>query len=161
MDEKTAGQDDYEGVEYLYGIANEGSGIQDLGQVLTREGRLLAFPNVLQHQVQPFELLDSTKPGHRKILALFLIDPYQRIISTANVPPQQKEWWAELVQEKTRVGELLPAELMSYIVDDVTDFPIGLDEAKQIREELMKERSAFVDDVNEEYASKQISFCEH
>ncbi|KAF2488955.1 hypothetical protein BU16DRAFT_520007 [Lophium mytilinum] len=157
---KTYNQSDYDGVEYVYDIEQEGPGIQNLGQVLTREGRLLVFPNVLQHQVQPFKLVDETKPGHRKILALFLIDPYQRIISTANVPPQQKDWWAELVRDETRVGDL-PAELQNFIVDDVTDFPISIEEAKKIREELMEERRAFVDEVNEEYESEQFSFCEH
>ncbi|KAF2802928.1 uncharacterized protein BDZ99DRAFT_468593 [Mytilinidion resinicola] len=157
---KTYNQSDYDGVEYAYDIEQEGPGIQDLGQVLTREGRLLVFPNVLQHQVQPFKLVDETRPGHRKMLALFLIDPYQRIISTANVPPQQKDWWAELVRDETRVGDL-PAELQNFIVDDVTDFPISMEEAKKVREELMEERRAFVDEVNEEYESEEFSFCEH
>jgi hypothetical protein len=41
MGEKQADQDDYEGVEYLYGIEQYGPGIQDLGRVLAREGRLI------------------------------------------------------------------------------------------------------------------------
>ena len=43
---------------------------------------LLAFPNVVQHRVSPFRLADPTRPGHRKLLALFLVDPHIRILST-------------------------------------------------------------------------------
>lgn len=160
INEKTYGQDDYQGVEYLFGIEQDGPGIQELGRISTSEGRLLAFPNVLQHQVQPFGLVDPTKPGHRKILALFLVDPFQRVISTANVPPQQKEWWTEVITEKSKLGEL-PAELMQYVVDDVEGFPISLEEAKNLRETLMDERKAFVQDVNQEYENEEFSFCEH
>ena len=35
--------------------------------------------------------------SHRRFIALWLIDPHQRIISTGNVPPQQQDWWAEAV----------------------------------------------------------------
>ena len=79
---------------------NLGSGsgspcMQNYGSVMTPEGRLLAFPNVFQHRVSGFRLADPTKPGHRRFIALWLVDPHTRIISTANVPPQQAEWWAE------------------------------------------------------------------
>ncbi|OCL02456.1 hypothetical protein AOQ84DRAFT_182162 [Glonium stellatum] len=161
IDDKAAGQDDHEGAEYLYGIEDGGPGIQELGSVATREGRLLAFANVLQHRVQPFRLADPTRPGHRKILALFLVDPFQRVVGTANVPPQQKEWWGEAIRERSALGEL-PPELMQFVVDGVDgDFPISLEEAKKVREELMDERRAFVEDVNSEYAYQEFSFCEH
>jgi hypothetical protein len=78
-------------LEEVYGCRNEEAAVQEVGSVLCKEGRLLTFPNILQHQVQPFELADKTKKGHRKILALFLVDPGIRVISTANVPPQQKD----------------------------------------------------------------------
>jgi hypothetical protein len=78
-------------LEEVFGCRNEEAAVQEVGSVLCKEGRLLAFPNILQHQVQPFELVDKTKKGHRKILALFLVDPGIRVISTANVPPQQRD----------------------------------------------------------------------
>lgn len=40
---------------------------------------------------------DPTKPGHQRFIALYLVDPFQRIISTGNVPPQRFDWWAEAV----------------------------------------------------------------
>ena len=104
-----------------------------------REGRLITFQNVLQQRVAPFKLIDESKPGHCKILALFLVDPNIRILSTANVPPQQKQWWADaIVQGNERLGEL-PPKLMSQVVDGVDDFPISLEEAKEIREQLRRD----------------------
>lgn len=79
---------------------------------------------VLQHRVAPFRLSDPTKPGHRKILAIFLIDPHHRIISTAHVPCQQKAIWADEVRniEPLRslppelVNEIINVRLSSYII---------------------------------------------
>ncbi|KAL8756240.1 MAG: hypothetical protein Q9199_003062 [Rusavskia elegans] len=82
-------QDEWKAVEYIYGFNNGEPTIQNLGKVLTRERRLLCFPNVMQHRVSPFQLADPSKPGYRKLLALFLVDPHLKIISTENVPPQQ------------------------------------------------------------------------
>ena len=70
----------------IFGVESEGPGLQFVGSVETREGRLLTFPNILHHQVQPFSLADPTKPGHRKILALFLVNPHLKVLSTENVP---------------------------------------------------------------------------
>ena len=109
-----------------------------LGKVLTCEDRLLAFPNVLQHRVSPFQLVDSTKPGHRKLLALFLVDPHIRIPSTANVPPQQAEWWARNAELDSVFGKF-PNEVADQIIEDI-DFPIGNEEAKRLREELIEDR---------------------
>ncbi|KAK8057996.1 hypothetical protein PG994_008444 [Apiospora phragmitis] len=97
----SAGQDAYHWLERSYGASFGPSGgggpcLQFYGSVETPEGRLLAFPNVFQHRVS-FRLQDPTKPGHRRFIALWLVDPHQRIVSTANVPPQQLDWWAEAV----------------------------------------------------------------
>jgi hypothetical protein len=67
------------------------------------------------NSLAPFSLVDRTKPGRHKILALFLVDPCQRIISTANVPPQQEEWWTGEVGDKGRLDHL-PAELLQQVL---------------------------------------------
>lgn len=135
-------QDDHRAVETIHGFKNEDPTIQDLGRVFTPEGRLLTFPNTMQHKVQPFELANPSRPGHRKILALFLVDPHLRIISTADVPCQQKKCWEEQVRG---IGLLAttPGELTQQILDSV-NFPVSLDVAKQQRAELMEERKTFV-----------------
>jgi hypothetical protein len=85
----------WEGLEKIYGIQQRGPSVQNLGSVVTRNNRFIAFPNVLQRCVQPLGLKDPAKTGYRRILALFLVDPYIRVqvISTANVPPQQRDRW--------------------------------------------------------------------
>jgi hypothetical protein len=135
-------------MEEYYGITSEENAIQDLGTISTRQDRLIAFPNVLQHLVEPFELKNPKKPGHRKILAMFLVDPHIRVISTANVPPQRREWWAEKVREIEQFA-VLPREIFDRIIQDVEGFPISWDAAVKIRESLMDERGAMTDEVND------------
>lgn len=152
-------QDDHGWLEEVYGCQNDENKVQEVLDVLCKEGRLLTFPNILQHRVRPFKLADPTKPGHRKILALFLIDPRIRVISTAHVPPQQRHWWAE---ELYRLDSLdpLPVELQHKVVEDV-DFPMSLQEAKELRLELMEERKAYVADQTDAIMSQTFSLCEH
>lgn len=60
-----------------------------LGKVKTVQGLSLVFPNYLQHYVYPFELDDKTEPGHRSIIAFFLVDPKVKVVSTADIEEQQ------------------------------------------------------------------------
>ena len=129
--------------------------------MLCRENRLLTFPNTLQHRVKPFHLADSSKPGHRKILALFLVDPNIRIISTANIPVQQRHWWSQNVRSSaTKLTGLAP-ELQNKIFEYVDDFPISMDETKSLRLELMEERKRFVIEHNDCVEKVIFSLCEH
>ncbi|KAI7486766.1 hypothetical protein KC357_g2680 [Hortaea werneckii] len=161
LDRKHYDQDDWGHLETFYGVENGGPGIQELGRVETKEGRVLAFPNVLQHRVEPFRLADPARPGHRKIVALFLVDPYVRIPSTINVPPQRKDWWQEsALASESRFGDL-PPELVENVVRNVEDFPIDLEEAKQLRLELMEERKVFVAAADAKLREDTFSFCEH
>jgi hypothetical protein len=148
-------QNEHSWLTLIFGCEQDGPGTQEIGSVLCSEGRLLTFPNVLQHRVSPFKLADPTKAGHRKILALFLVDPNIRIISTANIPPQQREWWSK----EFRMD--LPQELRDRVVNMVDDFPIGLDEAKQVREQLMEERGRFVTFHQDAFSLSTFSLCEH
>ena len=147
----------------VFGCEPDGPGIQVIGNVETREGRLLTFPNILQHQVQPFSLTDRKKPGHRKILALFLVDPNLPILSTANVPCQQKDWWRDYISQLGTGLDRLPAELQDMVFDqEVADaFPFGLDEAKEMRLKLMDERKSFAIRQNGAFKRLEFSLCEH
>jgi hypothetical protein len=152
-------------LEDIYGCEADGPAVQEIGEVLCSEGRLLTFPNILQHQVQPFKLEDPTKKGHRKILALFLVDPGMHIISTANVPPQQKEWWSEEVdrqmEDSGKAMGKLSTELKDKVFGDVEDFPIGMDEAKELRLKLMEERKEYAIAGGRAFEKKVFSLCEH
>ncbi|KAM5353823.1 hypothetical protein ACJ41O_000473 [Fusarium nematophilum] len=152
-------QNELESVRRTFAILPNEDTLQDIGSVLTRQDRMLFFPNVYQHHVKPFALADRTRPGHRKILALFLVDPAVPVISTANVPPQQRHWWAESVTPSGRLGRL-PPEVTDMVVRSM-GFPISLDEARKIREELMAERAVLQEKTNENLKNVGWNFCEH
>ena len=184
------GQDSFSWMEQVYGTELRGGDcLQQYGSVETKEGRLLAFPNVFHHRVSPFELQDKTKPGHRRFIALWLVDPYTRIINTGNVPPQQRDWWmesafgnvegekvfhpvAKLVSEAApdhpglqaalQNGTPLPQELMDMVRSEATSsLPMSLAEAKEHRLKLMEERTKLQSEAEENWSHVQYSFCEH
>ncbi|KAM3556275.1 hypothetical protein MY1884_005142 [Beauveria asiatica] len=155
-------QNDSRGIERALAIRARGSVLQDVGRVATSAGRALFFPNLYQHRVGSFGLADPARPGHRKILALFLVDPKVPVLSTANVPPQQRAWWEREVgaDPADLVGRKLPNELREMVLDGV-DFPISLQEAKGVREELMAERKILVEDTQNRWDQTEFNFCEH
>ncbi|MFJ5829095.1 DUF4246 domain-containing protein [Streptomyces sp. NPDC093089] len=134
LDDPDYEQNDDDGLREVYGLEDEDALNQVLGSASTPAGRCLAFPNVLQHRVAPFRLADPTRPGHRKILAFFLVDPSETIVSTSDVPPQQP-WSASST--------------------------MTLEQAEGFREELMRERKFFVDEHNEQLYEREFSLCEH
>ena len=154
-------QEFHDWLPVIYGATQGDAGVQFLGGVATPQGRLLTFPNVLQHQVQPFKLADPTKKGHRKILALFLVDPTIKVISTANVPCQRKDWWKEEVQSIPSALDRLPVELQDEIFERVKGFPISLEDAKEKRLLLMRERKNFEVKQNDMFHIVRFSLCEH
>jgi hypothetical protein len=154
-------QNEHEPLEEIFGVESlrEYPAIQELGSISTPQGRLLVFPNTLQHSVEPLQLQDPSRPGHRRFLVMWLVDPHYRIVSTRNVPPQRHDWWMEAGWDHARVDERLPAELSQAIVQEVNEWPMGMAEAKKLRLELMDERTHLVDKVEEHFAT--YNFCEH
>lgn len=134
LDDPSYEQNDDNGVRDVYGLEDEDALNQMLGSASTPAGRCLAFPNILQHRVGPFGLADPTRPGYRKILAFFLVDPSKKIVSTSDVPPQQP--WSDTST-------------------------MTLEQAKGYREQLMRERKFFVDEHNEQLYEREFSLCEH
>ncbi|KZV69672.1 hypothetical protein PENSPDRAFT_608397 [Peniophora sp. CONT] len=159
-------QDDDVGIKTTYGINPDEPLLQTLGAVVTKAGRCIAFPNMYQHQVQPFSLVDRSRPGHRKILALFLVDPnleHPRP-STTVVPAQQREWMYAAVHTlaaspDSRLSRL-PVELLDAIVDKVEGL-MDRSEAEALRLELMDERSVMTERNTEEIFSLPFNMCEH
>lgn len=134
LDDPRYEQNDDNGLREVYGLEDEDALNQTLGSTSTPAGRCLAFPNVLQHRVDSFRLTDATRPGYRKILAFFLVDPSQQIVSTSDVPPQQP--WSDTST-------------------------MTLEQARNHREQLMQERKFFVDEHNEQLYEREFSLCEH
>ncbi|CAE6469315.1 unnamed protein product [Rhizoctonia solani] len=88
------GASDSDGCRLTWGMGDGDPYVNELGSVITCQDRCIAFPNTYQHLVSPFELKDKSKPGHRKTVTLFLVDPAIRRPSTTTVPPKQTEWRA-------------------------------------------------------------------
>ncbi|ORY47307.1 hypothetical protein BCR33DRAFT_848677 [Rhizoclosmatium globosum] len=85
------------------------------GEIETLQGRCVVFPNHLPHRVKPFALQDKTRPGYRKILAFFFVDPDTRILSTSDVGIQQADWLAEELFDTCGIGAKLPYEVVRQI----------------------------------------------
>lgn len=153
-------QDDHEPLSTVFGTEGmrDEPAIQVMGSIATPEGRILAFPNTLQHKVEPFELVDSTKPGHRRFLVMWLVDPHFRICSTRNVPPQQHGWWAEEALKAIDFRPL-PQEVVDMVKGEIGEWPMGLDEAKALRLELMAERTRATESVESPFETYNL--CEH
>ncbi|MFE4690473.1 DUF4246 domain-containing protein [Streptomyces sp. NPDC056749] len=134
LDDPDYEQNDDTGLREVYGLENEDALNQALGSASTPAGRCLAFPNILQHRVGSFRLTDPTRPGYRKILAFFLVDPSEKIVSTSDVPPQQP--WSDTST-------------------------MTLEQARAYREQLMQERKFFVAEHNEQLYEREFSLCEH
>lgn len=150
-------QSDDIGVQWHYKIG-DGEGLnEELGSIRTTQGKSLIFPNYLQHKVGSFNLEKGCKEGKRKILVFFLIDPDKRIISTADVPIQQKEIKRKILAGM--IGNRLPKDLINVIVKYMSG--MTSEEAKKYRERLMLFRKYFIDELNEEVYERQFSLCEH
>ncbi|KAJ7236255.1 hypothetical protein B0H12DRAFT_1238523 [Mycena haematopus] len=149
-------EDDSTCMEILYGIKRDTPCVQDIGSVETKAGRCIAFPNLYQHRVSPFKLVDDTKPGVRKILVFFLVDPTFSIISASNIPPQQLDVLRDILRSEGSSSRLslLPVELLDYIARLVPGVKSRA-EAEVIREELIQERTVITESVNTEFFARE------
>ncbi|KAJ6632481.1 hypothetical protein B0H10DRAFT_1977500 [Mycena sp. CBHHK59/15] len=150
-------QNDSMCMRILYGIDRDDICVQDIGAMVTKAGRALSWPNLFQHRVSSFKLADPSKPGHRKILALFLVDPtIDPIASATDVPPQQAEWAFEAFEEAPA-----PGELVDLVKEQFLSTVMTRKEAEAYRLELMKERTAFVQEHNNTAYGVMFNMCEH
>ncbi|PVH99122.1 hypothetical protein DM02DRAFT_565225 [Periconia macrospinosa] len=146
------GQDAYHWMGSIYGAyfgCDGSSCLQNYGHVETKQGRLLAFPNMFQHCVSPFEIVDKENPGSRSFVALWLVDPHRRILSTANVPPLRMDWMEGCLEE----GEGMDG------ADGVR--PMTVEEAREHRGKLMKERTNSRKVAEDGWLGNTYHFCEH
>ena len=101
------------------------------------------------------------KPGHCKILALFLVNPNICIISTANIPCQHQDWWADCILQTPRSFlSTLPQELRDKIINEFEDFPLAMEEAKALHLELMNEQKAYDLEQAQDFRGT-VLLCEH
>ncbi|KAH9940145.1 uncharacterized protein BXZ73DRAFT_88835 [Epithele typhae] len=153
-------EDDHRGYVVAYGFGREDELNQPIGHIVAPEGKCFAFPNVYQHRVEPFELEDKTRPGHRKIVALFLVDPTIRVLSTSDVPSRQREWALAEV-ERAPAMQNLPQELYDEIVALAEGGWMSREEVEEHRLKLMAERSRFVTVHSRDSFEEFFDMCEH
>lgn len=144
-------QDDTYCMKHRYGFEREQSVVQSHGSVTTCEHRCLASPNIYQHCVSPFRLVDSSRPGHRKIVPLFLVDPSLRIPSATDIPPEQMHMYEDALlrgDDNGLFGKKLPAELRDVVAEKLQTAAgkMSRDEAEDVRERFMTERTGAADD---------------
>lgn len=192
QDTGSLSQDGSHWLECNYGTSFTRSGacVQNYGSVKTPQGRLLAFPNTFQHRVSPFSLADPTRPGHQRYIALWLVDPHRRIISTANVPPQQQDWWTGSAFGETKDSRAsaasqlpphvvqifrekgialpdsgskakLPPELLDMVDEEFDLSTLSLEQAKEHRLKLMEDRTARRREALETWNQTTYDFGEH
>ncbi|KAK0481479.1 hypothetical protein IW261DRAFT_1470891 [Armillaria novae-zelandiae] len=101
---------------------------QYIGDVPIRQGAAIVFPNIYQYRHTPIQLADPSRPGHRRM-------------STSSVPPQQKAWIREALDEFLDVR--FPEE--DWLVDE--------SEMAHFRDEMMQERREFVSNNDDHYFS--------
>eukprot|EP01080_Neovahlkampfia_damariscottae_P008212 gene8212-37_t len=152
-------QNDFEYVEKVFGLKNEHPLIQEIGYVKSHKGRCIAFPNIYQHRVAPFQLLPKKKKGHRKILVFFLVNPKNKILSTSMVPPQQNNWLEKYLVQYQCFGNF-PNDVISLICEFL-EYPISLNETRKDRDKLMEERKYIQGIVDENHYLREFSLCEH
>jgi hypothetical protein len=118
---------------------------QELGKVKILEGRMVAFPSLMQHRSTNFTTADKRLPASCKILSLFLVDLHVRVISSANIPPQRKAWRRErewMIYFILR--QHLPQELVSMILRELNNIehaPISDQLEPMLNYRLMRQRN--------------------
>lgn len=113
---------------------------QNKGSVTAPLGRLVTFPNVMEHRLKQFKLVNPTLPGHYRAVKLYLVDLHYRVCSTGNVPPQQHQWWAKDISDHFfHKNTSLPQELVDEILKETGNWPMSMQEARQHRLETIKE----------------------
>ncbi|KAJ2702254.1 hypothetical protein FB645_004349 [Coemansia sp. IMI 203386] len=111
----------------LFGIRMGDKGdsyIQSAGSIDAKQGRLVCYPNV-------YEQDRHYGDGATKWLKMYFIDPAVRIVSTAIVPPQQKDWWTKTVSSVPSRISKLPLEVQEMVLKHV-DSPMSFERACEI-----------------------------
>ncbi|PWN33664.1 uncharacterized protein FA14DRAFT_64352 [Meira miltonrushii] len=132
-------QDQFEPMNRLFGHVQRGddsvqSMYVQLGHLSTPSKRAIVFPNTMQHKLSPFKLINPTKPGHRRMIVMFLVDPDCRITSTAEIAQQQCNEREAAFAFGTTVDEL-PNIQLGNLTFDISDLIM--------REVLGKSKEAF------------------
>ena len=155
-------QNDERGVEAIYGLRNEEALVQPLGAVDTREGRCIAFPNVFQHRVAPFGLLDPDSAGPPRHPRAVPRRPARQRAEHEPRAAAAGGLGCRVRRAGTAVADALGgAKVLAELVQQYVGWPMTRAEAEQHREALMHERKYFVQANTEQVYERAFSLCEH
>ncbi|OAA77011.1 hypothetical protein LEL_06695 [Akanthomyces lecanii RCEF 1005] len=91
---------------------------QELGTVQLPEGRIVTYPNTLQHKFETPKLKESSESGSFHFMQIHLVDPHYIVCSTQFVPPQSLELWKEAIDyERICLKNQIPLELSNIIIE--------------------------------------------
>lgn len=144
-------QDDKDCCMDFFGLKDGDTMSRYIGNVKAEQGRVTIFPNCFQHHVDAFSLKDKTKPGHRKILCFFFVEPRNNVLKATDIVPPQNEAW---VNDKSLMDKYFPG------IDTSEITTMTEEEAKEFREGLMTERKVIHDDEDNTFI-REFSLCEH
>lgn len=137
--------DDWVWLKQVFGLEPGDAAVQNVGRIKLKRGRVVMYPSTIQSRMERFCLKDKTKSGFARGLALYLVDPNIRIISTANIPPQRLDWTKE-VQELGPLSEEIN-KFPDYVIDRVLNrkckFPFRAEEADEFAGRMWKEAQDF------------------
>lgn len=146
-------------VEGVYGFTDNSIMVNDVGSVITQTGRTICFPNLYQHQVQPFHLRDRNKAGHRRILAFFVVSPVKKIPSTSTLYTKDfnlfRHYW-----NSSPASVILPDCLHILVFGYVASFWTWQD-ALTHRSCLMEQRGIWRKESDQAHLARPFSLCEH
>ncbi|KAF3904910.1 hypothetical protein ABW20_dc0108310 [Dactylellina cionopaga] len=134
----------------VHGLPENGRTVEQLGSVETKENHAVVFPNVYQHLVHSFSLVDRTKPGYRNVLIFLLCDPaVDNLPTTKDIAPQQPETRYEL-EKALREGPLgkFPEEILCLILAELPPV-VTHPEALRYRQDLVKDRRRIISSSGE------------
>ncbi|KAH1501045.1 hypothetical protein KXX24_008769 [Aspergillus fumigatus] len=95
----------------------------------------------VQNEKPSFQELGSVSTWTLSLFDLWLVDPYYRIRSTRNVPPQRLDWWEQEARSHLSSAHPLPQELADQIITEAGLWLMNLPEAQHHRRERAKEEA--------------------
>ncbi|KAG5643500.1 hypothetical protein DXG03_000741 [Asterophora parasitica] len=114
-----------------WGLRDSDACHQYIGARALTPGLAIAFPNLYQHRLSPFALVDPSLSGRLGVLRFWLVDPeIWPVVSTGVVAPQQMGWIREAVGES--LGQWLPVELVEQVMSEVEGL-MGKEEAEEYK----------------------------
>lgn len=140
-------------LKQIYGLEVGDPAVQVAGTMSMKPGRVLMYPSTIQHRVTGYKLVDPTQPGYTTTLALLLVDPNIRVISTANIPPQRLDW----VLSEEEFSDQSLNKLSVEFQDRRGKLPLSLSEAKNIHHDILAELNEFSKYQHAAFESKTVS----